>query len=394
MKLRSLLTISSLALLLLACGEKKRVIARVNGEDVTQERFDAYLILKNIPAEDEKRRDSALKEFLEREALAKAIDKQDALDDKLIDAEVEEFRKELLISRYFDQFLEEAVSEETVSELYQKDASQFESRKVHVAHILLRVNKGMDEQQRLAKLTTARELHAKIQTGQDFSELAQQFSEDKISGRKGGDLGWIKEGSIGEGFSKRAFQLKKDQISEPFESPFGFHIIKIIEEPQIIRRPLGAVAGEIRYRLRSEAKDKELKRLKEQASVTQKESYDPKLTPKRPQRMPKAAPPGDAARRAALQAPHPPVDVMPSDPSTDGVDAPSISAAEPARPPAAAPAPSPTPTPTTAASPISTKVPSPPRSKPVPSVTPPPAPSPSVPPAASPSIPPTAEAQP
>ena len=57
-------------------------------------------------------------------------------------------------------------------------------------------------------------------------------------------------------------------MCEPFESPFGFHVIQVLEAPQVIRRPYEAVKGEIRYQLRNQYKEAEMKRLMEGADIT------------------------------------------------------------------------------------------------------------------------------
>lgn len=285
---------------LAACGDGQPVLAEVNGKEVTQQQFDAYLRLKRIPAGDEKLRNKALEEYLQREGMAQVIAQEGKLDHALIEEEVNEYRREMLLSRYYDQFLQKQVSEESVQNAYGTDAAKYETKKVHAAHILIRTDQRMTEEQRKAKLTTAQEVYSKLQAGQDFGELAKQYSEDKISGRRGGDLGWIKEGTIDERFSKRAFELKSGSVTEPFETTFGFHILKVLEEPKTVRRPLGAVAGEIRYRLRNQAKETERERLEKKVKIAKKKSYDPKLTPKAES---VAAPPPRAGVADQPQAP-------------------------------------------------------------------------------------------
>lgn len=63
--------------------------------------------------------------------------------------------------------------------------------------------------------------------GEDFAELARRFSQDPGSRDNGGDLGWFRRGQMVETFEDAAFGLPVDQISQPVESPFGFHIIKV-----------------------------------------------------------------------------------------------------------------------------------------------------------------------
>ncbi|HEU4598058.1 MAG TPA: peptidylprolyl isomerase [Pyrinomonadaceae bacterium] len=77
----------------------------------------------------------------------------------------------------------------------------------------------------------------RARAGEDFSALAREFSTDPGSREQGGDLGWFGRGVMVKPFEDTAFGLKVGEISEVFESPFGFHIVKLEE-----RRP-PAVAG-------------------------------------------------------------------------------------------------------------------------------------------------------
>lgn len=244
---------------LLACGSDH--LAEVNGEPVTAGEFEAYLKLKRIAVQDEKQRQAVLEQYLQRAALATVIGEQDLLDNAMVEAELDEFRREMLISRYFEKYLNEQVTDEAVSNYYNTHIADYEEKKAHVAHILLRTGKNMDEAQRKVKLTTAQEAYSKVKGGMKFAEAAERYSEDEVSAKKGGDLGWIKQGTIDQAFSDKAFSLKAGDVSEPFETPFGFHVLTVIEEPQVIRRPFEAVKGEIRYRLRNEHKDAEMQRL-------------------------------------------------------------------------------------------------------------------------------------
>jgi peptidyl-prolyl cis-trans isomerase C len=325
---RQLLLLIALLVGLAGCGKKGNVLARVDGKDVTQAEFDAYLKNKHVSAADAARRDRAFQEYLDRSALAAVIEKEKLLDKQDVDAEVEEFRRELLISRYFDRFLDEKVTEGAIKNYYDAHAATYEQRKAHVAHILVRVNQKASAEEKKAKRTTIDGVAAKLGSGEPFDELAKTMSDDKISGAKGGDLGWIREGSIDPELSKRAFVMKAGSVSEPFETPFGFHILKVIEEPKTIRKPYAAVMGDIRYQLRNEAKEAELKRLKGKASVAKKSPYKfdpasaPSTTPRKPivPTLPSAesalvSPGPSPITMTGATTPLPPVDVAPPAPA-------------------------------------------------------------------------------
>ena len=101
---------------------------------------------------------------------------------------------------------------------------------VTVAHIM--VLKQTDATQQEKAKTTIDDIYKKIQQGESFESLAQQFSEDKSSAPKGGVLQRFGSGQLSsEEFENVAFELKeKNQISAPFESQFGWHIVKLIEK--------------------------------------------------------------------------------------------------------------------------------------------------------------------
>ena len=246
-------------------------VATVNGRDITQAEFDAYLKFKRVPEQDKARVERALDEYIKRAALAAAIEETGKLDADLIGAELEEFRRQMLIGRYFEEHLKASVDDETVRNFYANNVAEYETQRMQVAHILIRVDSKMSETERQAKLSTAHEAYSRIQKGEDFADVAKAYSEDTVSAQKGGDLGWLAEGSVDPEFSKRLFAMKPGDVSEPFLTPFGFHVIKAIEGPQKVTRPVESVEGDIRYQLRNEVKVAETERLLKTIDVSRKD---------------------------------------------------------------------------------------------------------------------------
>ena len=107
------------------------------------------------------------------------------------------------------------------------DSLPFYSSDVEVAQIV-RVAKisNSQKEQTKAKLN---ELRARLLQGKNFNELAKQYSEEPAAKMTGGELGYAGRGSMVSSFEKTAFSLKKGEISQPFESPFGFHIMQLID---------------------------------------------------------------------------------------------------------------------------------------------------------------------
>lgn len=101
---------------------------------------------------------------------------------------------------------------------------------VSVAHIMI-MNSEKPEDSEKAK-TTIQDIYKKLNQGEKFEDLAKQFSEDKSSSAKGGELNKFGSGQLSsEEFENTAFGLTdKGQVSTPFQSKFGWHIVKLIEK--------------------------------------------------------------------------------------------------------------------------------------------------------------------
>ena len=101
---------------------------------------------------------------------------------------------------------------------------------ISVAHIMTKIPKGGSEQDKANAKTKINELYGKLKSGQNFEELARQFSEDKQSSDKGGVLAPVKSGRLPKSFEDAAFSLKANgDYSEPIETQYGWHIIKRID---------------------------------------------------------------------------------------------------------------------------------------------------------------------
>ena len=98
-------------------------------------------------------------------------------------------------------------------------------QQTHARHILIRVNELVSESDARHKMTGLRD---RLQHGGDFAELARLFSQDG-SAAKGGDLGWIYPGDTVPEFERAMNGLSINEISQPVQSPFGFHLIQVLE---------------------------------------------------------------------------------------------------------------------------------------------------------------------
>ncbi len=104
------------------------------------------------------------------------------------------------------------------------------SDRVHAAHILIKVDRDAKPDVDAAAKKKAEDLAARARKGEDFAKLAEKYSEDPGSKERGGDLGPFARGSMVKAFEDAAFSMTPGQISDPVRSPFGYHVIKLIEK--------------------------------------------------------------------------------------------------------------------------------------------------------------------
>lgn len=105
------------------------------------------------------------------------------------------------------------VTDEEINDYYEKNYPQ-----IHARHILV---EGED---------LAKEIKTKLDNGEDFEELAKEYSTDPGSAAAGGDLNWFGPGGMVKEFSDAAFSLEKDEISNPVKSEHGYHVIQVLDK--------------------------------------------------------------------------------------------------------------------------------------------------------------------
>ncbi len=98
-------------------------------------------------------------------------------------------------------------------------------KQTHARHILVKVNELVSDSEGKRRLVALKE---RLDNGGDFAELARLHSND-LTAAKGGDLGWLYQGDTVPEFEKAMDALKIGEISEPVRSPFGWHLIQVLE---------------------------------------------------------------------------------------------------------------------------------------------------------------------
>jgi peptidyl-prolyl cis-trans isomerase SurA len=148
-----------------------------------------------------------------------------------------------------------------------KGSEQHMVTQTHARHILITTNQIVSDDDARTRLE---QLRQRIVQGDNFATLARSHSDDKASAIKGGDLGWVNPGDLVPQFEEQMDQLGADELSPPFETQFGWHIVQMLERrdhdgtEEILKHEAKET---IRKRKADEATDLWLRRLRDEAYV-------------------------------------------------------------------------------------------------------------------------------
>lgn len=148
-----------------------------------------------------------------------------------------------------------------------RSSDQIMIRQTHARHILIKPNELVSPQDARIRLE---QLRLRIEGGDDFGELARSHSDDRGTSGQGGDLGWVSPGETVPEFEQVMESLRPGELSQPFESPFGWHIVQVLERrdydgTEAVTR--GRAREAIRQRKIEEEREAWLRRLRDEAYV-------------------------------------------------------------------------------------------------------------------------------
>ncbi|MGR9050927.1 peptidylprolyl isomerase [Halobacillus faecis] len=206
-------------------ADESEAVVETNGGEVTKEEF--YQELKSQYGE------QVLQTLVMKEVLANNYEVSDEEVNKELETIKEQYGDNFENILQQNGFADEEAFKETIrmSLLQEKAASEgieiseeemknyYDRMKTEVqaSHILV-----SDEE-------TAKEVKEKIDNGEDFGELAAEYSSDG-SAQQGGKLGWFGPGEMVAEFEDKAYELEPGKVSEPVQSQFGYHIIKVTDK--------------------------------------------------------------------------------------------------------------------------------------------------------------------
>ncbi|MDA3128585.1 peptidylprolyl isomerase [Aliibacillus thermotolerans] len=262
-------------------SENGKEIVQINNTTITEEEFVAELkdrvgepilneMVRNILLEDKAEELGITKEDVEEEFASFKEEYGLEDDEQLLTMmqmqfqlpieTVDEFKTNFLKPQMvIDQLAVEEVeiTEEGKKEYYEENKEELES--VHARHILVE-----DKE-------TAETVIEQLNDGEDFANLAEEYSTEPAASSSGGDLGTFYRGDMVKEFEEKVFSMEVGEISEPVKTEYGFHVIELLDKNSTYEE----VEEDIEERMRSEqakSPDEVVQELFDEANIDVKES--------------------------------------------------------------------------------------------------------------------------
>lgn len=234
-------------------------VATVNGKAIPQAYAEAVMNeqkAKGAP-DSQELRDAVRERLVRMEVLFQAAKKKGIDKKPEVQTQLDLAREAMLANAYVrDYVASNPVSDAEVRKTYDDMKARLGTTEYNVSHILVKEE------------AKARALIAKLQAGAKFEEVAKAESTDTGTKDQGGDLGWSSPGMYAPAFSEAMTKLKKGEMSsEPVESTYGFHIIRVNDTRKLDTPAFEEIAEQIRQQLQSQKLEAHLTELRAAAKV-------------------------------------------------------------------------------------------------------------------------------
>ena len=163
------------------------------------------------------------------------------------------------------------ITDKETKKYYEDNRDKFKQQEeVRGSHIIILINEKVDEKSAEQKIN---KIYEEIKNGLDFGEAAKKYSEDG-SAESGGDLGYFPRGKMVKEFEDVAFKMNIGEVSKPFKSRFGYHILKLTDKKAEKQLPFEDVKEGIKNYLVSQKTKDILEKIVEKNRVSAKIVYE------------------------------------------------------------------------------------------------------------------------
>ena len=281
----------------------KKVLATVNGENVSQEdvnqmlnRFGKQVPEEQMPAVTKQILDGLITQKLimqfirdskievspaeiegELNKVREDIKTNPGLEGKTLEqvlethgSSIDTLKSDIIISLSLEKNLGKDIDDKKIKASFDDNKAAYDDTEVRASHILVDTRQMKTDAELAQALEKIKKIKAEVDAGKDFAEVAKQYS-DCPSKDKGGDLSFFKrKGQMVEPFAAAAFALKVGQVSAPVKTPFGYHIIKVTEIKKGTDVKFDDVKQVIKQNLMEEKAQVLIKQLLEKAKIEYK----------------------------------------------------------------------------------------------------------------------------
>lgn len=240
------------------------VVATVDGKEILLGEMiisRAQLPQQYLQLPDDVLWEGVLDQLIQQQLLANAVEKVPSR----VELAMNNDRRGLLAAELIDALSAELITDEAVQAAYDAQFADVEPvLEYSAAHILL----ASEEEAAAAKL--------RADSGEDFAELARQLSTGP-SGPSGGDLGWFSQGMMVQEFQTAVEAMEPGQVSDPVQTQFGWHIIKLNETRNRPNPTLDEMRAELAGKLQEELVTSKIAELTAAAEISRPEegAFDP-----------------------------------------------------------------------------------------------------------------------
>lgn len=204
----------------------KDVLARAAGQELSIERAAGLFALNpRIPAQPDVV-NAIANLWIDYTLLATAVAKDSTLNALNLDPIIEPYIEQEVVWRLRDKVIkvDTALDDARLRAMFEKEGT---GATVKARHVLLRLPGDATPAQRDSVTKLAQSIRDRARKGEDFAALAKQYSQEPGAAQTGGDLGYFGKGQMVAPFEHAAFAMKKGEVSDVVETPFGPHIIKV-----------------------------------------------------------------------------------------------------------------------------------------------------------------------
>lgn len=245
------LSLTSKSSAFLFSSKNKDVAARVNGDIITRAEFQKKLeslnfATKDNKAEDQKAKQDALQALITDRLVEQKAQKLDLSTDPAYSQRFEKYTLEHLSDLLFQKEIVEKVQvqDTEITAFYNANLEQLFTKpeQFKVSHILIKMEtdtlqKTSSKKAKQAQKEAEKKALEKIESvyqravkGEDFAALAKEYSEEEGSREKGGELGYLPRGRMLTEFDDQLSTLQPNEVSKPFKTKFGYHILKYTDK--------------------------------------------------------------------------------------------------------------------------------------------------------------------